>query len=141
MFNKQAKRRLQLVIPVLMTVAMAHAQNFVVDWHTIDGGGATASTGGNWELSGTIGQPDAGTMTGGNWEVAGGFWPGMTFIPSADFDGDGDVDSVDHASYDLCDTGPGQTTNPLCDATDADRDGDTDLGDWAVLQHDFTGTP
>ena len=63
----------------LVTVAVgligwnAAAQNFQVDWFTIDGGGGT-STGGVYSVSGTIGQPDAGRMTGGNFTLDGGFW-------------------------------------------------------------------
>ena len=34
-------------------------------WNTIDGGGATFSSGGNYVLGGTVGQPDAGQMSGG----------------------------------------------------------------------------
>ena len=35
------------------------------------------TTGGTFELSGTIGQPDAAaTMAGGSFELVGGFWPG-----------------------------------------------------------------
>jgi hypothetical protein len=51
----------------------ARAQNYSLDWFTIDGGGGT-STGGVYTISGTIGQPDAGTMTGGNYSLIGGFW-------------------------------------------------------------------
>lgn len=52
----------------------APAQNYSVDWFTIDGGGGTSS-GGVYSLSGTIGQPDAGaTMTGGQYTLVGGFW-------------------------------------------------------------------
>lgn len=51
----------------------ASAQNFSIDWFTIDGGGGT-SAGGNYSLSGTIGQPDAGIMSGGNYTLTGGFW-------------------------------------------------------------------
>ncbi|MEO6036065.1 MAG: hypothetical protein ABIQ35_12490 [Verrucomicrobiota bacterium] len=50
-----------------------NAQTFSIDWYTIDGGGGT-STGGVYAVSGTIGQPDAGTMSGGNFTVNGGFW-------------------------------------------------------------------
>jgi hypothetical protein len=46
-----------------------------MDWWTIDGGGLMWTTGGNYELSGTIGQHDAGViMTGGSFELLGGFW-------------------------------------------------------------------
>ncbi len=51
----------------------ASAQNYSIDWYTIDGGGGT-STGGVYTVSGTIGQPDAGTMSGGNYTLQGGFW-------------------------------------------------------------------
>jgi hypothetical protein len=49
------------------------AQSFSIDWFTIDGGGGT-SAGGVYSLSGSIGQPDAGTMSGGNYTLDGGFW-------------------------------------------------------------------
>ena len=49
-----------------------HAQSFSIDWFTIDGGGGT-SAGGNLSVSGTIGQPDVGTLTGGNYTLRGGF--------------------------------------------------------------------
>jgi hypothetical protein len=52
----------------------ASAQNYSIDWFTIDGGGGT-STGGVYSVTGTIGQPDAGgPMTGGNYSLTGGFW-------------------------------------------------------------------
>ncbi|MHC4696916.1 MAG: hypothetical protein ACYTFA_09250 [Planctomycetota bacterium] len=49
------------------------AGDYAIDWYTIDGGGAMRSTGGDFELSGTIGQPDAGVLTGGEFELSGGF--------------------------------------------------------------------
>ena len=57
------------------------AQPFTIDWYTIDGGGAMNVTGGNYLLSGTIGQPDAGHLTGGNDAVDGGFWGVFTIVP------------------------------------------------------------
>ena len=51
----------------------ASAQPYSIDWFTIDGGGGTSS-GGGYSLSGTIGQPDAGTMSGGSFTLVGGFW-------------------------------------------------------------------
>jgi len=62
--------------------ASALAQDFTVDWHTIDGGGEiqseTADTPPTWQLSGTIGQPDATELidlSGNGWTLTGGFWP------------------------------------------------------------------
>ena len=52
----------------------ATAQSYTVDWYKVAGGGGT-STGGTYEVSGTIGQPDAsGAMSGGNYSVTGGYW-------------------------------------------------------------------
>jgi hypothetical protein len=49
-------------------------QNYSIDWCKISGGGGT-STGGVYSISGTIGQPDAGTaMSGGSYSLTGGFW-------------------------------------------------------------------
>lgn len=52
----------------------ALAQSYSIDWYKIAGGGGT-STNGQYSLSGTIGQHDAGgPMTGGNYSLTGGFW-------------------------------------------------------------------
>ena len=51
----------------------ASAQSYSIDWSTIDGGGG-GSTGGVYAVTGTIGQPDAGTMSGGTYTLNGGFW-------------------------------------------------------------------
>lgn len=59
----------------------AGAQSYSIDWFTIDGGGGTSS-GGNYTLSGTIGQPDVGSLNGGNYSLQGGFWPGVLVVPS-----------------------------------------------------------
>src|SRR5437899_2475559 len=42
----------------LLLATSAHAQSYSIDWFTIDGGGGT-STGGVYQVSGTVGQPDA----------------------------------------------------------------------------------
>jgi len=49
-------------------------QTYTVDWYKIAGGGGT-STGGTYQVNGTIGQPDASlAMSGGSYSVTGGFW-------------------------------------------------------------------
>lgn len=64
-----------LMLAIASTVALA--DDFTLDWWTVDSGGEMFTTAGNLELSGTIGQPDAGlVMTGGDFELSGGFWPG-----------------------------------------------------------------
>ena len=66
---------LAVLLSLLSNLTVATAQNFSIDWFTIDGGAST-STGGVYSLSGTIGQPDANQqpMTGGNVSHTGGFW-------------------------------------------------------------------
>jgi hypothetical protein len=52
----------------------AVAQQYSIDWYKFAGGGGT-STNGQYAISGTIGQHDAGgPMTGGNYSLTGGFW-------------------------------------------------------------------
>src|ERR1039458_3388344 len=52
----------------------ALGQSYSIDWYKIAGGGGT-STGATYQVTGTIGQPDAsGAMSGGNYSVTGGFW-------------------------------------------------------------------
>lgn len=56
------------------TALSASAQSYSINWYKVAGGGGT-SAGGNYSISGTIGQPDASSaMTGGNYSLTGGFW-------------------------------------------------------------------
>lgn len=57
-----------------LITANGFSQQFTMDWYKIAGGGGT-STGGTFQVNGTIGQPDASAaMTGGNFSLTGGFW-------------------------------------------------------------------
>ena len=69
------KNLLSVLAGALLLPVLANAQ-YAIDWFTIDGGGG-ASSSGSLTLSGTIGQPDAGTLSGGNYTLQGGFWPGI----------------------------------------------------------------
>lgn len=69
-----------------------------VDWYTIDGGGGTSS-GGSLTLSGTIGQPDAGTHTGGAFEARCGFWAVGPGGCGVDLNGDGQATPADIAIF------------------------------------------
>jgi hypothetical protein len=62
-----------LLVCAVLPLMRALAQTYSIDWFTIDGGGGT-STGGVYSVSGTLGQPDAGTMRGGDYSLLGGFW-------------------------------------------------------------------
>lgn len=65
------------VLLLLASVALAQSGNgYDLTWSTIDGGGYTFSTGGDYTLGGTVGQPDAGLLSGGDYTLAGGFWGG-----------------------------------------------------------------
>ncbi|HUC85210.1 MAG TPA: hypothetical protein VL970_08465, partial [Candidatus Acidoferrales bacterium] len=58
----------------LLLPALGFAQSYSIDWFKIAGGGGTSSNG-QFSVSGTIGQPDAGgPLTGGSFSLAGGFW-------------------------------------------------------------------
>jgi len=64
----------KLIIFSLLLPVLGFAQSYTIDWFKISGGGGT-STGGTYQVSGTIGQPDAsGGLNGGGYTVTGGFW-------------------------------------------------------------------
>jgi hypothetical protein len=82
--------RQRLLIAALITglaaARSARAQSggaFDLTWNSLDGGGQTFSTGGTFDLGGTIGQPDAGPSTGGTFALYGGFWGRTPVAPVA----------------------------------------------------------
>ena len=118
------------------TAHPALAQTFDLSWHTIDGGGVLFSSGGTLQLSGTIGQPDAGVMAGGTFVVEGGFWnAGLNAAPvPGDGDGDGDVDQDD---LDLVLFNFGTSGWPPNTNGDVDGDGDVDQDDLDLVLFNF----
>ncbi|MCP4548038.1 MAG: hypothetical protein GY835_16355 [bacterium] len=69
---------LLLALALLPTAPTALAQagagdEYGLTWFTIDGGGGVSS-GGEYTLHGTIGQPDAGALFAGEYTLGGGFW-------------------------------------------------------------------
>lgn len=67
----------------LLIPTLSFAQSYSIDWYKIAGGGGT-STGGTYQVSGTIGQHDAsGAMSGGQYSVAGGFWALIQVVQTA----------------------------------------------------------
>ncbi|MCA9311338.1 MAG: hypothetical protein KDA21_09045 [Phycisphaerales bacterium] len=84
-------------LAALTTVALA-GDTFEIDWYTVDGGGETFSTGGQFAIGGTIGQADAVQSlfgSGGTLRVDGGFWAVPPEYCFGDADGDRDVDFAD----------------------------------------------
>jgi hypothetical protein len=77
--------RLILIFVVLVFASISYGEYQIV-WSTIDGGGGR-STGGQYALTGTIGQPDSSSSAGGNYELLGGFWPGgpLCFVEFDDY--------------------------------------------------------
>jgi hypothetical protein len=114
------------------------ADEFTLNWWTIDGGGEMWTTGGEFELSGTIGQSDAGTtMTGGEFELTGGFWviPVGPYCPG-DVDGDGDTDHSDLGA--LLSAWCSVAGDPNWDPNaDLDGDGHVGHGDLGILLADW----
>lgn len=82
-----------LVVAVTAPIALSQ---YAVPWSTIDGGGAMSSTGGNYSVAGTIGQPDASSfaapMSGGSFSLVGGFWP--VAAPICSLPGDMDLNTL-----------------------------------------------
>ncbi|MBP8258289.1 MAG: hypothetical protein KA118_01335 [Verrucomicrobia bacterium] len=80
----EIRTRLMRAAVAAMMVALfgaATRAQYGQEWSTVDGGGGT-SAGGVYAVSGTLGQPDGGTMSGGTFMLRGGFWPGV-IVPSA----------------------------------------------------------
>lgn len=58
-----------------VAVSAPMATSYDLSWWSVDGGGHTFSGDGEYELSGTTGQPDAGLgRTSGGYRLRGGFW-------------------------------------------------------------------
>jgi len=112
------------------------ADDFDLSWYTVDGGGAMFSAGGDFEVSGTIGQPDAGpasgAMTGGTFELAGGFWvagaAGICTCPG-DLNGDALIDGDDVQAFVDCLLSGG----PGCACADMDGAGGVTVSDVALM--------
>ena len=123
---------LMVCLIICLTVLPVSA-DYEISWSTIDAGGGR-STGSDYALVGTIGQPDAGEMTGGDYQLSGGFWP-RGLIPLLCF-----VNFEHFAAFALywldspCDVG-----NNWCDGADLDYYGDVDLEDVKVLAYYWLG--
>lgn len=80
------QRKLSITLVAMLIAIVSHAQppagnGYVLLSSTIDNGGGT-STGGDFVLQGTAGQPDAHVpaATGGEFVLSGGFWARITEI-------------------------------------------------------------
>lgn len=112
--------------------------------YTVDDGGVIFATSddGRYELSGTIGQPDAGgPITGppeSGYELTGGFW--FALAPG-DCNSDAGVNLFDHRDFAACMAGPDAgPLSPQCRCFDLDGSGRVDLADFARLASGFSGS-
>jgi len=120
------------------TVSSAGEPAVEINRFTIDGGGEMFSSGGGFELSGTIGQPDAGVLSGGNFTLAGGFW---FEEPPTDCNSSGTVDLYDYSDLEACLSHPGDgLVAPSCACFDLNADQDVDLRDVGEFQRNFGGS-
>jgi hypothetical protein len=123
------KSNIPTTLFICLAGSAAIAQEFDLSWHTVDSGGVMKSTGGAFELSGTIGQADAGSMAGGGFELNGGFW---FELPPGDCDEDGIANLMDHDPFTQCLGGPAASVLSGCECFDVDRNGSVDLYDFAI---------
>ncbi|UCC29652.1 MAG: hypothetical protein JSU86_15785 [Phycisphaerales bacterium] len=134
--NAQILQRMWMLL-LLACSGLTLADDLEINRSTIDGGGAMFSTGGDFELSGTIGQPDAGVMQGGEFTLTGGFW---FEEPPADCNSTGGVNLLDYEDFESCLSGPGAGVAEGCECFDVDASGTVDLLDFAVAQANFAGS-
>ncbi len=132
-----------IVILALALASAVLADDFTISRSTVDGGGVMFSTDGQpdgFELSGTIGQPDAGAMSGDDFTLTGGFW--FALAPG-DCNVDGGVNLFDYDVFEAClnSSGPaGGILGPDCVCYDLDQNGTVDLLDVAELQRNLSGS-
>ncbi len=138
---KRISSAVMLIVIATLNPSPSRSQvggGFDLTWNTIDAGGVMRSTGGAFELSGTIGQPDAGRLSGGAFELTGGFW---FEIGPGDCTEDGTTNLIDYFEFTTCFSGPVvDGIGPSCiSCFDFDGDDDVDLLDFAVFQTAATG--
>jgi len=74
--------RLALFAIWLIAPALLPAQDFTLDSFFLAGGGGSSS-GGDFELTATVGEPAAGAMQGADFDLSGGFWSIIPAVPSS----------------------------------------------------------
>ena len=81
MTHRHRRLALVLLVAAILGASAALAQiggGYDLTWSTIDAGGG-GSAGSSYQLTGTLGQPDAGaTLSGGFYSLSGGFWAGAS---------------------------------------------------------------
>ena len=122
-----------ILVAFLLLFSVSAQADYDISWYTVDGGGGTSSNG-DFVLSGTIGQPDAGILESDEFTLTGGFW--FPLAPG-DCNIDGGVNLYDYGDLAWCLTGPKGELKTNCDCFDVDNDNDVDLSDAARFQSAF----
>ncbi len=110
-----------------------------LSWYTVDGGGDMWTSGGSFELSGTIGQPDAGpVMIGGSFTLTGGFWAFGGAAPQGcvgDVNCDGSINfgDINPLVLYLSNFAAWQSAYPGCSPTNGDINCDGTYGQGSFL--------
>jgi len=126
------------IVTLPMLVALGGEPGYQITRSTISTGGATSTSGGDYEMSSTIGQSHSAVLAGGDYSIDGGFWYG---IASGDCGADGYVDLIDHLQFFDCVTGPDTASEAdACQCYDVNLSGTIDLLDFADIQAAFTGS-
>jgi len=100
-------------------------------------GGVVHSSGGTYELNGTIGQSAVGVSSSKRYTLTTGLWLALS---AGDCDLDGTVSVIDYESLAVCLTGPGNDPpGDPCRCFDLDENDDVDLRDFALYAARFTG--
>lgn len=81
-FLKVALLTLAVLLATVCVTLSFEGVEFDLSWFTVDGGGGQAS-GGQFNVMGTIGQPESVVMTGDEYELLGGFWEGGMAEPNS----------------------------------------------------------
>jgi len=120
--------KVSLILFIWLLVFSGVNADYSISWYTIDGGGGTSS-GSNYVLSGTIGQPDAGYHNGGSYELLGGFWVGGPLC-IVDFE-----QFAAFAAHWL--DGPCNESNNWCGGADLDHLNDVTVEDLMILANEW----
>jgi hypothetical protein len=110
---------------ILLLFACGGYCDYQIVWSTL-GGGGVVSSGGQYSVTATIGQPGTAASGGGNYQVSGGYWPGSQPL--------GTVSLIDftlfsgHWLQGSCNTG-----NNWCSGADLDKLGNVNWTDLSIL--------
>ena len=131
--------RAEIALLLVISCALVSAEDFRLEWATLDAGGVRAAADGAHELGATLGQFDAALpMAEGGFQLSGGFWPGAFSDLVGDCDNSWTVDLDDFEDMQACWVGP-EAEPPGCQCFDLTGDSDVDLEDFSSFQVEFSG--